>query len=72
MIGAPIEKPGRSTEKGIRKRSRLLPSVSSRTTASLISRSSSRGMAGARKRLVKKTFGSIARLERKSSSSCRS
>ena len=64
MIGTPSGIGGRSTEKGARSRRRFLYSSPSRMTASLTSRSSSLGMAGARKCGLKKTFGSIVRVQR--------
>ncbi|MNL42258.1 hypothetical protein D3C87_1647020 [compost metagenome] len=72
IIGAPIEKPGFSIENGIRKRMRLRRSLLSLMMARRITRSSSLGIAGARKRPVKNTFGSSARFDRKSSSPCNS
>ncbi len=63
-----MEKPGFSPENGISRRMRLRSALSSLIMARRTVRSSSRGMAGARKRPEKKTFGSITRFDRKSSS----
>ena len=64
MIETPSGTAGFSTENGTSSRSRFLYSSPSRMTASRTSRSSRRGMAGARKRGLKNTLGSMVRAQR--------